>query len=176
MDPAHPSVRIGYLPRQVGLHLEFAMPLIFEYPEDERFFIGLLCRPGESIDNYTVFFDFGDPKEKRREYRRIRDRLLDEYLARFGRVCHLRRPRVSCSPEGDLEIDHVIPLMANQLNKRLRRITSEPGRKVPQQSFGSNDRANLVLACRACNANKKNSLPTRDEFQAIIRRRDGNTA
>jgi 5-methylcytosine-specific restriction endonuclease McrA len=146
------------------------MPLTFEYPEDERFFTGLLWRPGESIEDYAAFFDFGDPVLKRRQYQRLRDEVLAEYTKRFGMVCHLRRRRVPCSPEAGLTIDHLIPIMSNQLNKQLRNLGHERGKKVAQQSLGSNHPVNLVLACAACNANKKNSLPTRDEFRAIVTR------
>src|ERR687895_52403 len=61
-----------------------------------------------------------------------------------------------CEINNPVAIDHVIPISSNVLNKHLRK--SKPlvaGKKVPTESFGSNDMSNLVLACAKCNSNKK---------------------
>jgi 5-methylcytosine-specific restriction endonuclease McrA len=68
-----------------------------------------------------------------------------------------------CHPdctEIGVEVDHLIPLSSNVLNKKLRKMKGENKKKVPAQSFGSNDLSNFILACSRCNAFKKHRLPS----------------
>jgi len=55
-------------------------------------------------------------------------------------------------------VDHYIPLSTNELNKKLRNLKAEPGKKVKSQSFGSNDLDNFTLACSRCNGFKKHKI------------------
>jgi len=61
----------------------------------------------------------------------------------------------------------MIPLSSNVLNKKLRGTKPEKGKKTPTQSFGSNNFANFILACRRCNAYKMNKIPTQEEVRKI---------
>jgi 5-methylcytosine-specific restriction endonuclease McrA len=56
------------------------------------------------------------------------------------------------------QLDHLIPLSSNELNKRLRALPRVGKAKVARQSFGSNHADNLILACKRCNAFKKHRL------------------
>jgi len=71
-----------------------------------------------------------------------------------------------CLGNQKLQVEHLIPLSSNKLNKRLRKRIAPPGKKVPTQSLGSNHISNLVLACEKCNRMKKHRLP--DEFPEVI--------
>jgi 5-methylcytosine-specific restriction endonuclease McrA len=42
------------------------------------------------------------------------------------------------------------------------------GKKVPALSYGSNDLANLVLACKRCNAFKKHLMPSKELISRIL--------
>lgn len=42
------------------------------------------------------------------------------------------------------------------------------GKKVPSLSYGSNDIANLMLACRRCNAFKKHRMPSKALVERIL--------
>lgn len=64
-----------------------------------------------------------------------------------------------CEGNETLEVDHLIPLSSNVLNKTLRHLKAAKGKKVQTQSFGSNHPDNLILACTRCNAFKKNRMP-----------------
>lgn len=90
-----------------------------------------------------------------------------ESLELFGEVCQLQLVP-DRDPRAGLTVDHVAPLSSNKLNKELRGLAPLPGRKVVTQSFGSNDRRNLVLACGRCNRHKMNRFLTRDEIKRIL--------
>ncbi len=49
----------------------------------------------------------------------------------------------------------MIPLSSNILNKDIHKVKAEKGKKVVAQSFGSNYKDNLLIACEKCNNHKK---------------------
>jgi 5-methylcytosine-specific restriction endonuclease McrA len=131
----------------------------FQFPEDRKFFVDRLANGDEQRfeKEFTVYFDFRSPAVKRREFGRIRNKRLAELIEEFGEVCQLGG-HPDCSMEKNWEVDHFIPLSSNELNKKLRHMRPANGKKVPTQSFGSNNFKNLVLACRRCNAAKKHRI------------------
>lgn len=140
-------------------------PTTFEYPEDREFFDQLLRGCG-GVDSNAVLFDFRSPLEKRRDFQRVRDDAFQTLLAGLGPKCEL-----ACHPDcaGTAEeLDHLIPLASNALNKQLREFRGQDGHKVPSQSFGSNAIRNLVLSCRRCNAFKKNKMPSEGQVLHVL--------
>lgn len=128
----------------------------FEFKEDEQFFGQLLQRAGGLHANADLF-DRRDPALKRTEFAGIRDAEFERLRQEVGDRCELQC-HPDCSGRAE-QVDHLIPLSSNELNKTLRRSAPARGRKVAAQSFGSNALANLVLSCRRCNAFKKHRLP-----------------
>lgn len=54
------------------------------------------------------------------------------------------------------QIDHIIPVTTNILNKKLRNMKSKDiSKKVQSESYGSNHLNNLILMFQACNQHKK---------------------
>lgn len=130
----------------------------FEYPEDREFFISLLNSSEEKFDEeYGDLFDFRHQAIKRWEYDKSSKKILDDLLEKYGEVCQLQL-HPDCSKEKVWQVDHIIPLASNELNKKLRNIERDGSEKVPAQSFGSNHPRNLTLACKRCNAFKKHRL------------------
>jgi len=140
----------------------------FEYPEDGKYFRDLLCTPGDGLDKYLSLFDFRSPVIKRKEFNQQRAQLLADLLRQYGRVCQLHYS-VKCDIDSGIEVDHLIPLSSNKLNKELRHLAAIPGMKVATQSFGSNHPSNLILACHACNSYKKHRLLERDQIMPKLR-------
>src|ERR1044071_5226137 len=129
----------------------------FKHSEYDQFFSDLLCEEGEDLSKYASLFDLREPPNiKRRELTaRKYKQAWNELEKRYGRICQLQYIE-TCEINNPVAIDHVIPLSSNVLNKKLRK--AKPlmsGKKVPTESFGSNDISNLVLACSKCNSNKK---------------------
>lgn len=131
----------------------------FEYPEDRDYFANLLANGDvEKLErDFSDLFDFEHPAIKREKFGKIRRKVLDELLKKYGKECQLKI-HSECSKELIFEPDHIIPLSSNELNKKLRGMTRFSSEKVKRQSFGSNSMNNLVLSCRRCNAFKKNRL------------------
>src|SRR5262245_3796106 len=131
----------------------------FEYPDDRAFFSKWLAGgDAERFDrDFANYFDFRPAAIKRREFNRVRKPLLRQMLDKNGEVCQLRL-HPNCSQERIWELDHIVPLSTNELNKKLRRLPRLGRAKVASQSFGSNHPDNLRLACRKCNAFKKHRL------------------
>jgi 5-methylcytosine-specific restriction endonuclease McrA len=144
--------------------------VLFEYTADRAFFRKRLCRPKESLAVYADFFDFRSPAVKRVEFNAIMRRVRDLLQRRYGAVCQLQTS-ARCSIASGITVDHLIPLSSNKLNKEIRRLVAESGRKVRTQSFGSNHLANLVLACGPCNGNKMNRFLERDVLQIVLERK-----
>jgi 5-methylcytosine-specific restriction endonuclease McrA len=142
----------------------------FEYPEDESYFRALLCRHSEELALYYRLFDLRPPKQKRAEFNRKMKDLRAELVRRHGEVCQLQLVE-DCGLEHGLAVDHVIPLSSNKLNKELRHIAAQPGKKVPSQSFGSNDLSNLALACGRCNGYKKHRFLDPAHIRRILSRK-----
>ena len=139
----------------------------FEHDEDIDFFAEIMCRGAKAdLDAFASHFDFRPPHEKRAEFKHSRRRAFKLLVEKFGRACMLRYPS-KCIGGAKLQVDHVIPISSNELNKRLRRLKPRKGRKVKSQSFGSNHPDNLVLACPACNGHKKHRIPTAQEWQRV---------
>jgi 5-methylcytosine-specific restriction endonuclease McrA len=140
--------------------------MTFQYPEDEIFFAKLLCGGDVSLLNkeYSSLFDFRNPIVKRNEFNKIRGQLFKELIKIYGLSCQLGL-HSDCSKIKKFEIDHIIPLSTNELNKKLRKIKAEKGKKVAAQSFGSNNIDNLILACHRCNAYKKHRIIMPKNFE-----------
>ena len=75
--------------------------------------------------------------------------MLAELEKHFGHRCMLQY--ACCDMHSGTQVDHLIPLSSNKLNKELRQLKAVAGKKVVTQSIGSNHINNLVLACRNCN-------------------------
>jgi 5-methylcytosine-specific restriction endonuclease McrA len=143
----------------------------FKYPEYYQFFRDQICEEGEDLSKYASLFDFREPPSiKRRELRgREYEQAWEELEKRFGRRCQLQYIE-DCETDNPVAIDHIIPVSSNVLNKHLRK--SKPlvaGKKIPTESFGSNDISNLVLACAKCNSNKKHRFLDRDRMRRILK-------
>lgn len=133
--------------------------LKFEYPEDYKFFLNLLSNGKDKLFNkkFKDYFDFRDPKIKRKEFNVIRNRTFEELKKKYGLKCQLKI-HLYCSKIKKFDIDHFIPLSTNELNKKIRHMIGKPGHKVPAQSFGSNNIKNLLIACSRCNSYKKHRI------------------
>ena len=144
----------------------------FENIEDEQYFAELLEVIG-GLEANRRLFDFRDPGNKRREFNRARDSVFSALVKAHGDSCQLCCHE-DCAGVAS-QVDHLIPLASNTLNKSLRAMKGKEGKKTPPQSFGSNDISNLVLACARCNAFKKNSFPTKDALRYVEAARKGKT-
>lgn len=133
--------------------------LNFQYPEDKKFLADFLANGDEGkFDNeFKDYFDFRDPKIKRKEFNLIRNDVFKKLVSQYGKECQLQI-HPDCSKINKFDIDHYIPLSTNELNKKLRNIKRTDFHKVPAQSFGSNNIKNLIIACSRCNAFKKHRI------------------
>ncbi|MCF7864942.1 MAG: HNH endonuclease [Candidatus Pacebacteria bacterium] len=131
----------------------------FEFPEDKKFFAGILAEGDEDLLDveYSDLFDFRHPAIKRWEFDKVSKKVLRELTEKHKSECQLRIHH-ECSNDDGFEPDHIIPLSSNVLNKELRHMKPEKGMKVVAQSFGSNNPRNLTLACRKCNRLKKHRI------------------
>lgn len=136
-------------------------------PDYILFFEGLLCAPGETIEMYRHLFDSRDAKIKRKEFQANYKQILTSLLERYGRRCLLQYPEI-CMIERGINIDHLIPLSTNVLNKVIRKTIATAGHKVRSESFGSNNLDNLIIACEACNAHKKHRFLSTGEYRRIL--------
>ena len=136
----------------------------FEFLEDEQYFNELLREFGGILKN-TMLFDFRDHDLKRKEFNRIRKSMLSDLIDRYGDSCQLNFHE-ECGGKAT-EIDHLIPLASNVLNKELRELKGQGRKKTPSQSFGSNHPSNFVLACKKCNAFKKHRMPMKETLEHI---------
>jgi len=131
----------------------------FQYKADYEFFLNKFAK-GDSVlfeKKFIKLFDFRDPKIKRAEFNKQKNNVYPKLVEKYGEVCQLNLCS-DCSKVKKFDIDHYIPLSTNELNKRLRGLKPKEGKKVPSQSFGSNDTANLRIACKRCNSFKKHRL------------------
>lgn len=114
-----------------------------------------------------LMFDSRDPKIKRREFNSQRNKLLEQLLQERGERCQLE---LSENCEGKLVLDHQIPISSNEVNKHIRHIKPEKGKKIPSESFGSNHPDNLLIACEKCNSFKKHRFVKKNaqgEFEIL---------
>lgn len=131
----------------------------FQYKEDYNFFLNKLANNDVDLfeNKFSKLFDFRDPKIKRLEFNKIRKDFYKKLIEKYGEVCQLKL-RSDCSSIKKFDVDHFIPLSTNELNKQLRGLKPQNGKKVITQSFGSNDIFNLRIACKRCNAYKKHRI------------------
>ena len=141
--------------------------MLFSLPEYEQFFQELLCDPGENLSRYAALFDFRPPEIKRREFNRKRRHLLAQLLEQYGRICQLNYPEL-CDIDSGIQVDHIIPLASNKLNKELRQLPPPSGKKVPAESFGSNNPQNLIITCRNCNVHKMHRFLSREMLKRVL--------
>lgn len=141
----------------------------FDYPDDREFFAQLLCNGDvKKLDeNFKEYFDFRHPAIKRWEFNKIRKKVLEELIEKYGEECQLKI-HPECSKVKKFEPDHIIPLSTNELNKKLRHMERTSTEKVTAQSFGSNHPKNLILACSRCNAYKKHKFLEKEIIQKIL--------
>ncbi len=135
----------------------------FEFDEDRLYFEKVMGVPIKKIE---TLFDFRDARIKRKEFNRVRNILFQELKKRYGITCMLAL--TCCNSDSGFVIDHIIPLSTNQLNKELRNIKANTGKKVIAQSFGSNHFDNLVIACNTCNNSKKHKILDAVRLVAIL--------
>ena len=129
--------------------------MVFECTEDEQYFKTLLGV--RDLEPYAALFDFRPVAIKRAEFNRLHTQLYQQLIERDGKQCawHLVD---DCEQDQHLAIDHLVPLSSNKMNKELRLMKPTRGKTVLTQSLGSNNPANLVLACAKCNNHKKHRL------------------
>lgn len=96
----------------------------FDYPEDREFFSELLCNNDERrFASYLKLFDFRDLNIKRREFNRIKNEILQRLIQIYGTKCILHYDDQCLENDKnelhieDLQVDHIIPLSSNKLNK-----------------------------------------------------------
>ncbi len=133
--------------------------LHFEYQEDLKFFANILSNGNTDLffQKYNYYFDFRNPSVKRKEFNKIRGQIFKKLVLTNGLKCQLRI-HPDCSKVKKFNVDHLIPLSSNELNKKIRKMRSVAGKKVPSQSFGSNSIENLQIVCSRCNAFKKHRI------------------
>lgn len=140
----------------------------FEHEEDRIFFCKLLCTEGEEIEHYAELFDFRDADYKRKEFNNNRNLILKRLVNIYGRRCLLGYTD-KCDINSGIAVDHLIPLSSNKLNKQLRKLDHEPGKKVKAQSIGSNNFYNLILACNKCNGHKHDGFLNPEKIRSILK-------
>jgi hypothetical protein len=94
----------------------------FEHPEDELFFAKLIANG--DVDRlraeFIHLFDFRAPAIKRAEFGRVCKGLRASLLELYGPRCLLKEPGycqgIALPPNG-LQLDHIVPLSSNKLNK-----------------------------------------------------------
>ena len=141
--------------------------LNFQHKEDEIFFEHLFKELGGLEKNYDLF-DLSDALSKREAFNKIRNQVFRELKKQFGDVCMLNY-HADCTNTAE-QVDHLVPLSSNTLNKTIRVMKSERGRKVPAQSFGSNNSRNFVLSCVRCNSAKKHHIPDNKLLNKVLSR------
>ena len=136
----------------------------FEFSEDREYFDRCFTCWG-GLDSRMDLFDFRDPELKRKEFEKIRNKVFEELKVSYGESCQLKCHE-DCTGVAT-QVDHLIPLSSNELNKKLRLLKGTDGKKTISQSFGSNAITNFVLACKRCNAFKKHRFPDQELLRGI---------
>ncbi len=142
----------------------------FEYPEDREYFAYLLANGDvEKLESdFSELFDFEHPAIKREKFNKIKKKVIKELLEKYGNECQLKIHE-DCSKVSKFEPDHVVPLSSNELNKKIRGMVRFSSAKVERQSLGSNNMRNLTLACKRCNAFKKNNFFEQDLYERLLK-------
>lgn len=139
----------------------------FEFLADRDFFKKYLnTESNDELENFKTLFDFRPNEIKRKEFNKARNRLFTDLEKLHGQACMLNLE--ICDPTSKLVVDHIIPLTTNKLNKELRQLKAELGKKVKSQNFGSNHIDNLILACEKCNNKKKHNLLDGRKMKEIL--------
>lgn len=141
----------------------------FEHPKDREYFANLLANGNvEKLDrDFSDLFDFEHPAIKREKFNKIKKKVLKELVEKYGNECQLKI-HPDCSKVEKFEVDHIIPLSSNELNKKLRGMSRISSEKVERQSFGSNNMRNMVLACKRCNAFKKHKFLDKELYEKLL--------
>jgi 5-methylcytosine-specific restriction endonuclease McrA len=141
--------------------------LNFVHPEDLKYFADQYCNGDSKIVSTELadYFDFREPKIKRGEFNKTRNKIYEKLGSVYGYTCMLKL-LPTCLETMHLAIDHIIPLSSNILNKELRHMTAPTGH-APTQSFGSNNIKNLILACSKCNNHKKHRFLTTAQWDKV---------
>ena len=138
----------------------------FRSEQEKQYFTDLLCSDGESIDDYSYLFDFREPIEKRVEFNKKRKKILEYLLEVEGTDCILHFE--NCDLSYGYNVDHIIPLSSNVINKHIHKIPAEKGKKVKTASYGSNDIYNFGITCKKCNNHKMHRFLTKEEMREIL--------
>lgn len=138
----------------------------FDFEEDYEYFDRLFDSLG-GINKNIHLFDFRTPIIKRKEFNKIRNDIFYILMEKKGNICELQLNE-NCTNNAE-QVDHLIPLSSNDLNKELRNIKGVNGKKTPTQSYGSNNTKNLVLSCKKCNSFKKNHFPSNELLNKIFK-------
>jgi 5-methylcytosine-specific restriction endonuclease McrA len=142
----------------------------FKYNNDEMFFKKML--EFLNIDTFLTLFDFSEPIEKRKEFNKIKKKFYDQLMLKQQGECYLAFNSI-CDVSKGYQIDHIIPLSTNILNKNLRNLKStDKNKKVQSESYGSNHINNLMLTCKSCNQNKKHKLLNQEDYIKIFKKKD----
>jgi len=141
----------------------------FQETYETQYFTKLLCQGEEELSRFSDLFDSRPLAVKRAEFNRLVKAIRLELLKSRGNQCELQIAGV-CIGNVDLQVDHLIPLATNVVNK-LNGVKAVNGCKVKSHSYGSNHMANLGLACRACNAHKKHRILSAEEMRRILKNR-----
>ena len=139
--------------------------ICFKDEEEIKFFQELL--ETDNILNYLYLFDFRDEKIKRKEFTKQYKKIMKYLIEYYGKNC-LLKTTPQCNIDDGIHIDHLIPISTNLLNKKIRNIERDFGKKAKTQSFGSNDIRNLIITCKHCNENKKNKFLTKEKYKELI--------
>jgi 5-methylcytosine-specific restriction endonuclease McrA len=138
----------------------------FKYKNDEMFFKKML--EFLNIDTFLTLFDFSEPIEKRKEFNKIKKKFYDQLMLKQQGECYLAFNSI-CDVSKGYQIDHIIPLSTNILNKNLRNLKStDKNKKVQSESYGSNHINNLMLTCKSCNQKKKHTLLAVEKYHEIF--------
>lgn len=136
---------------------------------ETQYFTKLLCQGEDELSRFSDLFDLRPLAVKRAEFNRLAKAVRLELLKSRGDQCELQIAGV-CLGNVDLQVDHLIPLATNVVNK-LNGVKAVNGRKVKSHSYGSNHMSKLGLACRACNAHKKHRILSSEEVRRILSNR-----
>ena len=103
----------------------------FQYKKDYNFFLEKLAKGNKDLfsKKYLKLFDFRDPSIKRKEFNKIRNNLYKRLVLKFGEKCQLKI-HPDCSKEKVFDVVHFIPLSTNKLNKEIRNVKAEKGKKL----------------------------------------------
>jgi 5-methylcytosine-specific restriction endonuclease McrA len=138
----------------------------FKYKGDKIFFKNLFDFVDDNI--FSSIFDFSEPIEKRKKFNKIKKKFYNQLMLKQQGECYLSFDSI-CDVSKGYQIDHMIPLSTNTLNKNLRNLKStDKNKKVQSESYGSNHINNLMLTCKSCNQKKKHTILTVEKYHEIF--------